>query len=483
MSNNRIIELSACEIAEAIREREFTAVELVDAHLEQIELLNPVLNAYVQLRADEAREEARRADALVSAGSELGPLHGVPISIKSCIDVAGMRCEAGSRLRKGNVPAKDATLVARLKAAGAIVLGVTNTPEFLMAWETDNVLYGRTNNPWDIERTAGGSSGGESAAIAAFLSAGGVGSDGGGSIRVPAHYTGICGLKPTPGRVPTTGHFPPGEGGFSWIGTVGPMARTVDDLRILFGVMAGLDITDADSAPVPLASVSEDKLKKTRIGLMVEDPVHPVTLETRAAVERAAATLRDAGMMVEPFQPPLFDRLHKLWVDVFVRMIALAFQPLVRGRESELSPIFRDYLKYAASLPVLSAADVIALLAERDVVRAHFLRQTQQYPIFLMPVAPGPAFHHGGIGWLAAKHAATFVDAFAYTQWFNLLGCPAASVPVSQSQEGLPIGVQIAGRPFADELVLAVANIIESQPCSRVPPIARFDAEITKLSR
>lgn len=448
-------------MAAGIRAREFSSLELIDAHLAQIERLNPVLNAYVQLRAEEAREEARQADAVVSAGRRFGPLHGLPISIKSCIDVAGMRCEAGSRLRKGNVASSDATLVARLRAAGAIVLGVTNTPEFLMAWETENAVYGRTNNPWDLTRTAGGSSGGESAAIAACMSAGGVGSDGGGSMRVPAHYTGICGLKPTPGRVASTGHFPAGAGGFSWLGVVGPMARTVEDLHALLRVMAGEDLADPTSAPVPLVEIEAKQLKQTRVGLMVEDPAHPVTAETRSAVEAAAATLREAGMTVEPFCPPMLDRVHRLWADIFVRMIALAFQPMVKGNETELSPIFREYMEYAASLPPLTADEILRLLTERDIVRAQFLKETERYPILLMPVAPGPAFRHREIGWLAANHRATFVETFAYTQWFNLLGCPAATVPVSESNEGLPVGVQIAGRPFEDELVLAVSGVIE----------------------
>jgi Asp-tRNA(Asn)/Glu-tRNA(Gln) amidotransferase A subunit family amidase len=175
--------------------------------------------------------------------------------------------------------------------------------------------------------------------------------------------------------------------------------------------------------------------------------------------------LRNAGLVVEPFHPSLLDRVHKLWVDTFVRMIALASQPLVKGNEAEVSPIFRDYLEYAASLPPLTAEEILASFAERDIMRAHFLKQTEGYPILLMPVAPGPAFYHGEIGWLAAKHTATFVDTFAYTQWFNLLGCPAAAVPMTQSDERLPIGVQIAGRPFKDELVLAVAKLIESHSC------------------
>jgi Asp-tRNA(Asn)/Glu-tRNA(Gln) amidotransferase A subunit family amidase len=473
MNGKGTVELSACEMAGGIRAREFSCLELVEAHLAQIERLNPVLNAYVQVRAEEVRVEARHADARVASKGELPPLHGVPISIKSSIDVAGMRCEAGSKLRKGHVPSNDATLVARLRAAGAIVLGVTNTPEFLMAWETDNALCGRTNNPWDLSRTPGGSSGGESAAIAACMSAAGVGSDGGGSIRVPAHYTAICGLKPTPGLIPGTGHFPPGVGGFSWIGVVGPMARTVADLHVLLSVMAGEDLADPNSAPVPLGGTEPDEWKHIRVGLMTEDPAHRVTPETLSAVEVAAAALRDAGLCIEPFRPALLERIHELWVDVFVRMIALAFQPMVKGHDRELSPIFREYLETAASLPALTAEDMITLLAERDIVRAHFLKQMEQYPILLMPVAPGPAFKHGEIGWLKEKHAAGFSDAFAYTQWFNLLGCPAATVPIALSAQGLPIGVQIAGRPFEDELVLAVAGAIEKRFGWRAPAICR----------
>lgn len=470
MSSTRILQLSASEMAAGIRGRQFSCLQVIEAHLAQIERLNPTLNAYVQVRAEEALAEAKQADAAITSGAETGPLHGVPISIKSCIDVAGMRCEAGSKLRKGNIPGSDATLVARLKAAGAIVLGVTNTPEMLMAWESDNALYGRTNNPWNLERTPGGSSGGESAAIASCISAGGVGSDGGGSIRVPASYAGVCGLKPTPGRIPATGHFPPAAGGFSWIGVVGPMARTVADLRVLLGVMAGEDFADPDSAPVPLVEIEAEELEHVRVGMMTEDSAHSVTRETRHAVDIAGQALRGAGLHVEEFHPELLDRVHTLWEDVFVRMIAVAFQPLTKRRESELSGNFREYLDYAASLPPLTAEETLQLLTERNIIRAHFLRQMERYPILLMPVAPGPAFKHGELGWTKPSDA-NFSHYFAYTQWWNLLGCPAATVPVSQSPEGLPIGVQIVGRPFDDELVLAVAALIEMHSGWKAPPI------------
>src|SRR5882724_1598483 len=200
--------LSAVSMAERISRKQLSPIELVESHLSRIKELNTKLNAFVQVDADGARRQAQHADEAVRNGAELGPLHGVPISIKGSIEVASLRCESGSKLRQGLIAPRDAPLVSRLRRAGAIILGVTNSPELLMAWETDNVLYGRTNSPWDLERTPGGSSGGEAAAIAAGMSAGGVGSDGGGSIRVPAHFSGICGLKPTPGRIPATGHFP-----------------------------------------------------------------------------------------------------------------------------------------------------------------------------------------------------------------------------------------------------------------------------------
>src|SRR6202047_1969967 len=279
--------LSAREIAAKIRCKAVSPVEVARAHLDRIERMNPRLNAFVDYKPEAVLTQAREAEKAILRGDDVGPLHGVPVSIKSAIDVAGHRCEAGTRLRAGHIAAENAPLVARLRAAGAVILGVTNTPELLMAWETDNLLYGRTNNPWDLTRPAGGSSGGEAAAIAAGLSAGGVGSDGGGSIRVPAHFCGICGLKPTPGRIPSTGHFPKSGGPFALIGVVGPMARTVADLKVLFEVMQGPDIGDTCAAPVPARWPSEDETKKLRIGYFEDDGRTPVTPETRAAVRTA----------------------------------------------------------------------------------------------------------------------------------------------------------------------------------------------------
>src|SRR5258705_11055042 len=218
---------SASLIASKIRSKSVSPVEVARIHLELIERLNPQLNAFVDCQPERVLQQAEAAEKAVMRGDALGRLHGVPLSIKSSIDVIGHRCEAGTRLRAGYVAAQDAPLVTRLRAAGAVILGVTNTPELLMAWETDNLLYGRTNNPWDLTRTAGGSRGGESAAIDAGLSAGGVGSDGGGSVRGPAHFTGICGLKATPGRIPSTGHFAKSGRPFSLVRVFRAIGRPV----------------------------------------------------------------------------------------------------------------------------------------------------------------------------------------------------------------------------------------------------------------
>src|SRR5712672_2220329 len=247
---------SIAEITASVRSKKLSPVEIVNAHLKRLEAMRSKLNAFVHIDVDGARAQARRAENAVHSGAALGPLHGVPITIKSCIDVAGLPCPAGSLLRKDYVAPSDAPLVARLREAGAILVGNTNTPEFLMAYETDNLLVGKTSNPWDLTRSAGGSSGGEAAAIAAGCSTGGVGSDGGGSIRVPAHFCGICGLKPTPGRIPSNGHYPAGNSAFGWLGVVGPMARTVADARLLFNILAGPDPADALTVPAPIQEIS-----------------------------------------------------------------------------------------------------------------------------------------------------------------------------------------------------------------------------------
>lgn len=474
---NDLIFLTAVEMAEGVHARTISPVELVDAQIARIEKLNPALNAFVRTDFERARDQARTAEAaaLAARGKSgvLGPLHGVPITIKSSIDVAGFPSECGSRLRKGIVAHSDAPLVTRLRAAGAIILGSTNVPEFLMAYETDNLIYGRTNSPWDLSRTPGGSSGGEAAAIAAGCSAAGVGSDGGGSIRIPAHYSGICGLKPTPGRVPCTGHFPASAGPFAFLGVVGPMARTVGDATRLFEVMAGPDAGDPSSAPVPLRRWTEGEIRKIRIAYFEDDDgATPVTPETAAAVRTAAGALCQLGFQVEAWRPENLDRVWKLWFNLFGRAGQMAFSPMQEGREADLSPTYRDFRARVAAEPPLSAAELLNTLLERDVLRLRFLAKMEEYPILLCPVCAIPAFRHGEREWAVAGRKVEYLKAMGYSQWFNLLGNPGASVPVGRSPEGLPIGVQVVGRPWEDEAVLGVAAAIErSVGGFRRPPI------------
>jgi Asp-tRNA(Asn)/Glu-tRNA(Gln) amidotransferase A subunit family amidase len=348
-----------------------------------------------------------------------------------------------------------------LRAAGAVILGVTNTPELLMAWETDNLLYGRTNNPWDLTRTAGGSSGGESAAIAAGLSAGGVGSDGGGSIREPAHFTGICGLKPTPGRIPSTGHFPKSGGPFALIGVVGPMARTVADLKLLFEAMAGPDDGDPSSAPVPLRKIGEKELREVGIGFFEEDGRTPVTAETRLAVRDAARLLSQAGLRVDPFRPEGLEEARQLWWKFFGTTGGMILGPMLRGRESELSPMLRQFTSLTTADPEHTGDSLLATWLGRDDLRERVLFQMRSYPVLLCPAASIPAFRHGERQWQVEGKAVKYLDAWSYCEWFNLLGFPAAVVPMGRSPEGLPIGVQIVGRPWEEELVLAVAALLD----------------------
>jgi Asp-tRNA(Asn)/Glu-tRNA(Gln) amidotransferase A subunit family amidase len=465
---------SALAMAAMVRKKEISPVELLDAHLERIGQLNPKLNAFAHLDPERARQSAKKAESAVMRGEKLGPLAGVPITIKSSIDVAGLRCEAGTKLRAGYVAAGDAPLVARLKAAGAVILGNTNVAELLMAWETDNLLYGRTNNPWDLERTPGGSSGGEAAAIASCCSAGGVGSDGGGSIRVPAHFSGICGLKPTPGRIPAAGHFPVGVGPFALLGVVGPMTRTVADLQAMFEVMAGSDDGDPCAAPVPVERISQEGVKKIHIGFFEEDDATPTTAETRAAVRTAAEALEKSGFRVSPFRPDNLERARQVWWSMFGVAGGMLLGPMLAGHEDELSPVLRQFHETVASEAPHTADSLLGAWCERDELRLRLAQQMRNFPVFICPVASIPAFRHRERSWKIEGRSVEYPQAFSYTQWFNLLGNPAAVVPVGGSPEGLPIGVQIVGRPYEEGTVLAVAAAVE-QACGgwQEPPLSR----------
>jgi Asp-tRNA(Asn)/Glu-tRNA(Gln) amidotransferase A subunit family amidase len=460
--------LSASEIAAQIRRKEVSPVEVAHTHLNRIERLNPQLNAFVDYQPEAVLAQAREAEKAIHRGDELGPLHGVPLSIKSSIDVAGHRCEAGTRLRAGRIATEDAPLVKRLRNAGAVILGVTNAPELLMAWETDNLLYGRTNNPWDLTRTAGGSSGGESAAIAAGLSAGGVGSDGGGSIRVPAHFCGICGLKPTPGRIPSTGHYPKAGGPFALIGVVGPMARTIEDVKTLFESMAGYDDADPSAAPVDVREIHDATVRALNIGFFEDDGRTPVTRETRSAVKRAASLLSNCGFQVNQFRPEGLEEARQRWWQFFGTAGGMMLEPMIlestlKGGESELSPILQEFRAWTKAESAHTGESLLAAWLGRDALREKILLQMRKYPVLLCPTAAIPAFLHGEREWQVEGKTVKYLDAWSYCEWFNLLGFPAVVVPMGYSEDGLPIGVQIVGWPWQEEVVLAVAAKLEQE--------------------
>ncbi len=455
---------------EMLRAGEIAVVELAEAHLRQIERLNPQLNAFADFDAERVRAQARSMDAVPVDAR--GALHGLQVTVKSSIATAGFKCEIGSLNHQGEIPREDAVVVARLRAAGALILGTTNCPEFLMAYETENLLYGQTRNPWDLERTPGGSSGGESAAIAVGMSAAGLGSDSGGSVRVPAHFTGICSLKPTPGRIPGRGHLPPCVGPFSTLGAIGPMARTMADVELMFRTLSGRDDADPASPPVVLRKPSLGELRSHRIGFFEDDGLTPVTAETRSAVRAAAAALRDAGFVVEPFRPRTLETLRKLWWTFFVQCGAMFYEPEVRGGREKLSPIFREFLGIAERSSPLMATELLNAWAEMDLLRAKTLEEMREFPVLLCPVASVPAWRHGEREWEIDGQTVEYLDAVRYTQWFNTLGAPAAVVPVGCSPEGLPIGVQVAARPFEDEVVLGVAGVLDRAFGFRAPGMA-----------
>jgi len=449
---------SLCLMAQMIREREISPVELVEAHLRQIQEANQKINAFVVVMAEEALAAAKQAEAAVVRGDSLGLLHGVPLTVKDSFDVAGLPTLAGSRFRLEHRAEADATSVGRLRAAGGIIIGKTNCPEFLSHYESDNYVTGRTNNPWDLDHTPGGSSGGEAAAIGSYCSAGGIGSDGGGSIRVPAHFCGIAGLKPTPGRVSLAGHFPPVCHPSGLLGVAGPMARSAQDVRLLFAALAGYDDQDPFSAPVPLRVPVVADLTIGVMEQFYKTPVQPVMKEV---VTKAASALEHIGFAIEPFTPAGLERAPNLWSFIFGRLSAPGTKKMIAGRESDAHWTALEFLEPVLAAPAPTAEETVDNLAERDRMRGALLRQMERVPLILMPVSSIPAFRHRERRWQAGgKEIGLFEAMMTVTPW-NLLGFPAAVVPFGFTEGGLPVGVQIVGRPYSEELILEVAVRLE----------------------
>jgi amidase len=448
--------LGLTEIAALVRQRKLSPLEAVDAHLKQIEKLNPKLNAFVTLFADHARDAARDAEAVPD--EERGPLFGVPLTVKDSFDYKGVPTYCGSRFFGKKPAVEDSAAVKRFRGAGAIILGKTNTPEFLANYESDNHIIGRSNNPWDLERTPGGSSGGESAAISARMSAGGIGSDGGGSVRIPAHFCGIAALKPTPGRVSAAGHVPAIVHPGGLLGVAGPMGRSVKDVKALFEVLSPYDINDPFSAPVPLR---EPDLKGLRIGVMdrfLKVPVQQVMTDT---VRKAARALEDLGFPVDEFTPVGFDRAPNVWAFFFTDLPSRASAKFIAGREQEAHWTGTEFLGKIAGTSEPGWDKVLDMLAERDRLRILLMRQMEDHRILLLPPCGVPAFRHRERGWDTPTKKIGLFEAMMPVTVFNLAGFPALVLPFGFTDGGLPVGVQLVARPYDEELLLEVGKRLE----------------------
>ena len=455
--NDELCFYSAAELAAQIRQRTLSPVEIVQAHLEQIQRLNPKLNAIV-IFAENVLDRAREAEAAVMRGDNLGPLHGVPYTLKDCIETTGLPMTLGSKLFREYISQQDAEVFTRLKGAGGILLGKTNMPEFALWWETDNEVFGRTCNPWNLERTAGGSSGGETSAIAAGLSPLGLGTDLGGSIRAPSSLCGVVGIKPTLGRIPYTGIQPQ-----TLLRTihVGPIARTVRDIGLAMSVLAGPDQVDLYTPPVPLPDylALDAPLPKFKVGWSATAGA-AVKPEVQQAVTEAATTLAELGLDVEPAEISGLKEndAGTISTTIFVAEARRYVAPTTSGRESELTQLFRArYLDSRVSTldEYLEAAEQWEALRSR--VKEYFTR----YDIFLCPTVPMPAYPHGQREFHIAGQTLAGRHTLRLTLPWDLTGSPAISVPFGWSTEGLPIGVQLVGRHFEELTLLRAAHALE----------------------
>src|SRR6201990_392412 len=458
MATRTITQMTASRLVELIARRELSPVEVMRAHLDRIAEVNPRLNAIVTVN-DGALDAARKAEEAVMSGTRLGPLHGVPFTVKDGIDTAGVLTQRGSPIFKGRVAETDATVVARLKAAGAILIAKTNPPEFSYSIETDNLLTGQTNNPWNLDYTPGGSSGGESAAIAAGMSPLGVGSDLSISLRGPAAHTGIVGFKATHGRLPMTGHWPRVPRRF-W--HIGPMARSVRDVALAYSLMAGPDGADGFSVSAPGldTGVGARPTRQVRVGWLAAPAFFgPPDPDVVATVKAAAHALSNTGCYVEEVRLPVLEQTDANSILWKLQQIESrpSFEKVTAGREAE---VFR-HAKLILDTPDTPIADFVAAEQAVERLRDSFAGYFQRYDVLLGPVTPFPATRHGLNDLVVDGKTVSAFHVMSATSPFSLTGMPALSMRFGTSRLGLPIGVQIVSSWFGESTVLDVALRLE----------------------
>lgn len=463
----------ACELAALIRKREISSRELTDHYLSRIDELNPKLNAVVTLDSDRARKRAGEADKALARGESWGPLHGLPITVKDTFETAGIRTTAGAPMLSGHVPNADAVSVARLRAAGAVLLGKSNTPLFAGDGQTYNAIFGTTNNPWDLTRSPGGSSGGAAAAIAAGLSALELGSDIGGSIRSPAHCCGVYGIKPTHGIVPLRGHIPgpPGALAEADIGVAGPIARCADDLDLALSVLAGPADERKIAWRLELPPPRKSALREYRVAAWLDDPVAPVDCEVRAPLEAALDSLRRAGVRIDDRARPDIDFTRAL--RTYVRLL----MPLMTsGMPPEQ---FAELSKQADSAPADSTDPAVAMaqaitLRHRDWLAMHEDRERfrliwasffRDYDVLLCPPMAVAAIAHDHSEPMEARtipvNGVPHPYFSALIAWAGLIGMaylPSTCAPVGATAGGLPVGVQVVGPYLEDRTTIDFAR-------------------------
>jgi amidase len=445
---------SATQMARRIQAREISSVELISAHVAHIKAVNSSLNAVVELLEEPAMEAARQADQVLAAGRATGPLHGVPFSIKDSIDVAGSKTTAGTIGRKdAAVACCDATLVRRLKEAGGIALAKTNLPDLLFAYESDNFIYGRSNNPYDLTRTPGGSSGGESALIAAGGTPLGLGSDAAGSVRLPAAFCGITSIKPTSGRLPRTGHVPPAGGWAEALWQMGPMARFTEDLVLAMRLLAREDDQDFTAPPMPLLEPVD--LRKLRVAFFSDNGFAPCSPEIKNAVEKCAAFMEREGAAVTEHAPPGIARAYDLEMALLGADGADGIDGyLTAVGSNKVHPLLTYFVDQMRPHRV-SASQFGEVWAHWDAYRSAMRRFFLQYDVVLSPVYTQTALKHG-----ESMRMENF-RGFSYTMAWNVAGYPAATVRCA-AQGKLPINVQVVTKPWHDLLALQVCRAIES---------------------
>lgn len=470
---------TATRLGRAIRNGRTSSVEATKAHLDRIARENGPLNAVVLVDEVGAMKAARAADRARGQKKSLGPLHGVPITIKEAFDVAGLRTTSSHPPLKDNVAKQDATLVARLRAAGAVILGKTNVPELCADFQTESPIFGTTRNAWDERRTAGGSTGGGGVAVAARLSPLELGSDIGGSVRNPAHYNGIFSLKPTEWRVPGHGHVPDLPGATRstrYMGTFGPLARSVDDLETALRIIAGPDGYEAEAAPVLLGPTPKLAAKGLRIAVLTSNPLVPVSADTVAVVEATAKLLSKAGAKVKAAEPERLDWQQGWddWADLFQYMIMNALPLAERERHFDKLKSADPTQRSVARAARLSMAQFFSVLDRRDRIARQCDAFLDQYDAWLMPVMPDAAFIRQSqklpLKVDGVDHPYFFAGT-AYNFLANLTGQPSIVLPCGFSKDGLPIGLQLTSKRWGEAKLLGVAKVLEAllPPCP-VPP-------------